>query len=83
MHSVHRIAFDFFYLQMNINFFFLFGLLLYAHLITVIPLTATVHVREGGSFFPGVGLQFLGVSDPGGHIFLGRNDWGSFIPRNI
>ena len=43
----------------------------------------TVHVRGGGSFFPGVGLLFLGISDPGGHLFLGRNDWGSFIPRNI
>ena len=50
---------------------------------TVIPLTATVQVRGGGSFFPGVGLWFLGVSDPGGHLFLGKNDWGSFIPRII
>ena len=28
----------------------------------------------GGLFFPGVGLQFLGVSDPGGHLFLGIFD---------
>ena len=38
---------------------------------------------EGGHFFPGVGLFFLGVSDPGGHLFLGRNKRGSLIPRII
>ena len=68
-----------FYLQMHILLLFFF----FHCALSPSPFCTSVTAFEGGHFFPGVGLLFLGVSNPGGHLFLGRNKRGSLIPRII
>ena len=69
--------------QLTLFFFFLHFCCMYL-LTTVNSIIPFSMWGRGWVIFSRCGsLVPIGVSDPVGHLFLGRNDWGSFIPRNI